>query len=71
MPLLKGMDLLVVLWGIPVPVPITALADTEGNGYGPRPRLALGSLELAVIGRVTLTLEVEDALRVVGANPLL
>ena len=71
MPLLKGMDLLVTFWGILVPVPMIALADTEENEYGPRPRLALGSLALAVVDRDTLTLEVEDALRDVGAIPLL
>ncbi len=71
MPLPIGMDMLVVLWGIPVPVPMNALADTEENEYGPRPRPALGSVELADVDRVTLIVEVEDALRDVGANPLL
>ena len=71
MPLLKGMDLVVIFRGIRVPVPITALGDTEEYEYGPRPRLALGSLELAVVDGNTLTLEVEDALRDVGAYPLL
>ena len=71
MPLLKEMDMLVLFWGIPVPVPMIALADTEENEYGPRPSLALGSVELAVADRVTLIVEVKDALRDIGPNPLL
>ena len=67
MPLL---DTLVVFPGIPVPVPIIPLADTRENEYGPRPRLALGSVELAVVDKVTLIVEAEDVLRDVGASPL-
>ena len=63
-------DTLVVFPGIPVPVPTTPLADTRENEYGPRPRLALGSVELAVVDRVTLIVEAEDVLRDVGASPL-
>ena len=67
MPLL---DTVVVFPGIPVPVPMIPLADTRENEYGPRPRLALGSVELAVVDRVTLIVEAEDVLRDVGASPL-
>ncbi len=71
MPLPMGMDILVVFLGIPVPVLMTPLADAEENEYGPRPRLALGSVELAVVDRVTLVVEAKDALLDLGANPLL
>lgn len=70
MPLLTGIDTLVVFAGIPVPVPMIPLADTKENEYGPRPRLALGSVELAVVDRVTLIVEAEDVLLDVGVSPL-
>lgn len=70
MPLLIGIDTLVVFPAIPVPVPMIPLADTKEKEYGPRPKLALGSLELAVVNEVTLIVEAEDVLLDVGASPL-
>ena len=69
MPLLIGGYTLVEFPEIPVPVPTIPLADTKENEYGPRPRLALGSVELAVVDRVTLIVEAEDVLLDVGVNP--
>lgn len=69
MPLLIGIETLVEFPDIPVPVPMIPLADTKENEYGPRPRLALGSVELAVVDRVTLIVEADDVLLDVGANP--